>query len=162
MSELATERLRLSPVTEADADFVLEMLNDPGWVANIGDRGVRTLEQARDYVAERFDGKAWWVVRDTASGEPVGLCGIVPSRPGLETPDLGYAFLARYSGRGYATEAARAVLQHAQGSLGLGRLAAITTLSNAPSQRVLEKIGFRREGDRRLPDHDEDSAYFTI
>jgi ribosomal-protein-alanine N-acetyltransferase len=162
VSEIRTERLALYPVTRADAAFVLEMLNDPGWLANIGDRGVRTLEQAQTYVAERFEGKAWWVVRETATGEAVGLCGIVPTRPGLEMPDLGYAFLARHSGKGYATEAAKAVLAHAQGALGLARLAAITTLANAPSQRVLEKIGFRRQGVLRLPDHQDDSAYFTI
>lgn len=162
MTTLRTDRLVLSPVTEADAAFVLEMLNDPGWLANIGDRGVRDLEAARAYVAERFLGKAWWVVRDAAGGEPVGLCGIVPNRPGLDTPDLGYAFLARHSGKGYATEAAGAVLAHAMGPLGHRRLAAITTLANVPSQRVLEKLGFRREGQRRLPDHEDDSAYFTI
>jgi len=160
MTDLQTERLRLTPVAQADAAFVLEMLNDPGWLANIGDRGVRTLEQASAYVTDRFEGKAWWVVRDAGSGEPLGLCGVVPTRPGLEMPDLGYAFLARHSGKGYATEAAQAVLEHAMGPLGHTRLAAITTLSNTPSQRVLEKLGFRRGEDRQLPDHPDASAYF--
>ena len=162
MSELSTPRLRLTPVESADAEFVLQMLNDPGWLANIGDRGVRTLEDAQGYIADRFAGKAWWVVRDAGSGEPLGLCGVVPTRPGLETPDLGYAFLARYSGNGYATEAAKAVLDHARGPLGHERLAAITTLDNTASQRVLEKLGFRRGADRQLPDHPDASAYFTI
>jgi RimJ/RimL family protein N-acetyltransferase len=162
MSELSTPRLRLTPVAPTDADFVLEILNDPGWLANIGDRGVRTADQAAAYIAERFEGKAWWVVREAASGEPLGLAGVVPARPGLETPDLGYAFLARHSGRGYATEAAQAVLDHARGPLGIERLAAITTLSNTPSQRVLEKLGFVRGEDRRLPEHEDDSAYFEI
>lgn len=162
MAELSTERLRLTPVGSGDAAFVLEMLNDPGWLANIGDRGVRTLEQARAYVADRFEDKAWWVVRDADTAEPLGLAGIVAERPGLEIPDIGYAFLARHSGQGYATEAARVVLDHARGQLGLTRLAAITTLANTPSQRVLEKLGFVRGADRRLPDHDDDSAYFEI
>jgi len=162
MTELSTPRLRLTPVTAADTSFVLEILNDPGWLANIGDRGVRTPEQASAYIADRFEGKAWWVVREAASGEALGLAGIVPTRPGLEVPDLGYAFLARHSGKGYATEAAQVVLDHARGPLGHARLAAITTLANTPSQRVLEKLGFRRGADRRLPDHDDDSAYFEI
>jgi RimJ/RimL family protein N-acetyltransferase len=162
MSELSTPRLRLTSVEATDTPFVLEILNDPGWLANIGDRGVRTPEQARAYISDRFEGKAWWVVRDSGSGEALGLAGIVPTRPGLEVPDLGYAFLARHSGKGYATEAAQAVLDHARGPLGLARLAAITTLANTPSQRVLEKLGFRRGADRRLPDHDDDSAYFEI
>jgi RimJ/RimL family protein N-acetyltransferase len=162
VTTLSTPRLRLTPVEDADAPFVLEILNDPGWLANIGDRGVHTLEDAQGYIADRFAGNAWWVVRDAASGEALGLCGVVPTRPGMETPDLGYAFLARHSGRGYATEAAQAVLGHARGALGHARLAAITTLANTPSQRVLEKLGFRRGADRRLPDHADDSAYFEI
>jgi RimJ/RimL family protein N-acetyltransferase len=162
VTELSTDRLRLTPVTAADTDFVLEILNDPGWLANIGDRGVRTAEQARAYIADRFEGKAWWVVRDAGSGEALGLAGIVPTRPGMETPDLGYAFLARHSGKGYATEAAKAVLDHGREALGHSRLAAITTVSNTPSQRVLEKLGFVRGADRRLPDHEDDSAYFEI
>ena len=162
MSELSTARLRLTPVLDSDAEFVLAMLNDPGWLANIGDRGVRTLEQARAYIADRFAGKAWWVVRDAGSGEPLGLCGVVPTRPGMEVPDIGYAFLARHAGQGYATEAAQVVLDHARGPLGYSRLAAITTLANTPSQRVLEKLGFVRGADRQLPDHAEASAYFEI
>jgi RimJ/RimL family protein N-acetyltransferase len=162
MTELRTDRLALSPVTADDAEFVLEMLNDPGWLANIGDRGVRTLDQARDYIADRFEGKAWWVVRDMATADPLGLCGVVPTRPGLDAPDLGYAFLARHSGKGYATEAAQAVLAHARGPLGHAKLLAITTLANTPSQRVLEKVGFTRGDDRQLPDHDHPSAYFEI
>ena len=160
MSELSTPRLRLTPVTQADAGFVLEILNDPGWLANIGDRGVRTLDQSRAYIAERFEGKAWWVVREAATAEPLGLAGVVPTRPGLAMPDLGYAFLARHSGKGFATEAAQAVLEHARGPLGIGQLAAITTLGNAPSQRVLEKLGFVRLADRQLPEHEDMSAYF--
>jgi RimJ/RimL family protein N-acetyltransferase len=161
MTTLRTDRLRLSPVEEDDTAFVLELLNDPGWLANIGDRGVRTPEQARAYIAERFTPNFWLVARDAVSGERLGLCGVVPTRPGLEYPDLGYAFLAQHSGKGYATEAAAAVLAHALGPLGHKRLLAITSLANTPSQRVLEKIGFRREADRRLPEHADASAVFS-
>jgi RimJ/RimL family protein N-acetyltransferase len=160
MTTLKTDRLVLTPVSEADAGFVLELLNDPGWIANIGDRGVRDLPQARAYIAERFTPNFWLKVADAATGEPLGLCGIVPTREGLEYPDLGYAFLARHSGLGYATEAAQVVLAHALGPLGHSRLAAITALDNTPSQRVLEKIGFRHLGVRSLPGHADDSAYF--
>jgi RimJ/RimL family protein N-acetyltransferase len=162
MTTLRTDRLVLAPVEEGDTAFVLELLNDPGWLANIGDRGVRTLDQARAYIAERFTPNFWLLAKDAASGERLGLCGVVPTRPGLEHPDLGYAFLARHSGKGYATEAAAAVLAHALGPLGHKRLLAITTLANTPSQRVLEKIGFRREADRHLPDHEHASAVFSV
>ena len=160
MSGLVTERLTLTPPEAADAAFVLELLNDPGWIANIGDRGVRTLEDAETYIVERFSKSPWFVVRDP-QGEPAGLCGIVVGREGLDSPDIGYAFLARHAGHGYATEAARAVLAHAREVMGLAKVAAITAPANVASQRVLEKIGLRFVQMINLPGYDEPSAYFT-
>ena len=157
--EFRTARLTLAPPTLEDAPFVLELLNDPGWLANIGDRGVRTLDDARGYIAERFLKSLWLVVRD-AAGEPVGMCGLV-EREGLDSPDIGYAYLARHSGKGYATEAARVVLRHAQEGLGLKKIAAITSPGNTASQRVLEKIGLKFVQMIDLPGHAEPSAYFT-
>lgn len=159
MTELWTERLSLRPITEADAPFVLELLNDAGWIANIGDRGVRTLEAARGYIVDRFAPNVWFVVRD-AQGQPLGVCGIV-EREGLGAPDLGYAFLARHCGRGYATEAAAAVLRYGRESLGLSRIVAITAPGNAASQRVLEKLGFTYAQTLEIPGYAGPSAYFT-
>jgi len=156
---LRTERLTLTPPTSDDAPFVLELLNDPGWIANIGDRGVRTLEAARAYIGERFAKTPWFVVRDSR-GHPLGMCGLV-ERDGLDCPDIGYAFLQRHSGQGYATEAARAVLAFARGTLGHPKIAAITAPHNTPSQRVLEKIGLKFVQMIDLPGHDAPSAYFT-
>jgi ribosomal-protein-alanine N-acetyltransferase len=155
-----TERLTLTPPTADDAPFVLELLNDPGWIANIGDRGVRDLDGARAYIDDRFSKSLWLVVRD-ASGEPVGMCGIVEGREGLDSPDIGYAFLARHAGKGYATEAARVVLRHAREAMGLSKVAAITAPENTASQRVLEKIGLKFVQMIDLPGHDGPSAYFT-
>jgi RimJ/RimL family protein N-acetyltransferase len=157
---LKTERLTLTPPEAADAAFVLELLNDPGWIANIGDRGVRTLDQARTYIVERFSKSPWFVVRDP-QGEAVGMCGIVVGREGLDSPDIGYALLARHAGHGYATEAARAVLAHARDVMDLPKVAAITAADNVASQRVLEKIGLRFVGMIDVPGYDEPSAYFT-
>ncbi len=124
--------------TDRDADFILALLNEPGFLENIADRGVR----------------------DLAGGRPVGLCGLV-KRDGLKDPDLGYAFLASVWGRGYASEAARASLDHARRALRLGRIVAITTPGNTASQAVLKKIGLRPAGVVRLPGKDEDSANFV-
>jgi RimJ/RimL family protein N-acetyltransferase len=160
VTELRTERLTLVPPTAEDADFVLELLNDPGWIANIGDRGVRTLADARAYIDDRFSKSLWLVVRDTETGERLGMCGLV-DREGLDHHDIGYAFLARHSGKGYATEAARVVLAHAMGPLGHKTILAITTPENTASQRVLEKIGLRFVQMINLPGHEEPSAFFT-
>jgi RimJ/RimL family protein N-acetyltransferase len=159
MTQLVTERLTLTTLADDDAPFVLELLNDPGWIRNIGDRGVRTLADARAYIAERFSKSLWLIVRNGAD-EPVGMCGLV-DREGLDCPDIGYAFLARHSGQGYATEAAAAVLRHAREVIGLPKVVAITSPDNTASQRVLEKIGLRYVQIINLPGFDEPSAYFT-
>lgn len=159
MTELRTKRLTLTPVTLDDDAFVLELLNDPGWLRNIGDRGVRTIDDARAYITDRFGKSLWLVVRD-ASGEPLGMCGLV-DRDGLDHPDIGYAYLERHSGKGYATEAARVVLRHAQEVIGLKTVLAITAPENTPSQRVLEKIGLKFVKIIELPGHTSPSAFFT-
>jgi RimJ/RimL family protein N-acetyltransferase len=155
---LATERLALTAPSLADAAFVLELLNDPGWIRNIGDRGVRDVEGAAAYIRERFGAGRWWVVRNGA-GEPVGMCGLI-ERAGLDVPDIGYAYLRRHSGRGYATEAARAVLAFARDVLKLPTVCAITDPDNTASQHVLQKIGLRYVDTRQVAGVEGLSAYF--
>jgi ribosomal-protein-alanine N-acetyltransferase len=153
-------------MTEADAPFLLELLNERGFIENIADRGVRTLEQARDYIRERVVGSyrahgfGMWLASLISSGEPVGIAGLV-KRDGLDHPDIGYAFVERAWGRGYAQEAAGAVLGYARGALGIGKLAAITTPENRASMAVLEKIGLKFEGMISLPGVEGESAYFS-
>ena len=166
MVVLETERLVLREVDEADAAFVLELLNSPGFIENIADRGVRTLDQAREYIRDRIaasyaeHGFGMWAVVPKGEGAPVGLAGLV-KREVLPHVDIGYAFLERAWGKGYAEEAARAVLAHARGTLGLATIVAITTPANRASQRVLEKVGLRFVEMIDLPGWDEPSAYFS-
>ena len=163
MDQLETERLRLRPVTAADAPFVLALLNDPGFIANIADRGVRTHEQAVEHIRTGPvfqygpDGLGFNAVELKSSGALIGICGLV-KRDSLDDVDVGYAFLERYAGRGYAREAAAAALQHALGPLGLERVVAITSPENGASRRVLEAIGMRYEGLRAIAGYAQDSA----
>lgn len=163
---LETERLVLREVEEADAPFVLELLNSPGFLENIGDRGVRTEDEARAYIVERIIGSyrehgfGMWLTLQKLDGSAVGLAGLV-RREGLDTPDVGYAFAPRSWGQGYAQEAAAAVLAHAQGALGIPKLAAITTLENFASMAVLRKVGFTYQGVIQLPGIDRESTHFT-
>jgi len=163
---LRTERLVLRELTQDDAPFVLELLNSPGFIAGIGDRGVRTLEAARGYIEDRILGSyrdhgfGMWLVTVEGEGEPVGLAGLV-RRDVLDHPDVGYAFLERAWGRGYAQEAAAAVLRHARDDLGLATVLAIANPDNQASRRVLEKIGLKFVGVVELPGWDEPSACFT-
>ena len=148
MLVLTTERLRLRWANEADAAFMLDLLNQPSWIANIGDRGVRTLAQAADWIevrlvmAYRTQGFGFWLVERTLDGERVGLCGLT-KRDTLPEVDVGYAFLPAFWGQGYAREAAAACLQHAREALHLRCVLAITGPDNAASARVLEAIGMR-------------------
>lgn len=160
-----TERLVVEPLaTDRDELFIFELLNEPGFLENIGDRGANDLDGARAYIEKVLagygeNGFGLWRVTEKAGGAPVGICGLV-KRNGLEDLDVGYAFLERSWGQGYAAEAAGATLDHARKALGLGRIVAIVAPGNIGSIRVLEKIGLRYEGRIHLPDHGGESAYF--
>jgi ribosomal-protein-alanine N-acetyltransferase len=155
LNVIETGRLNLREMSERDAAFVLELLNDPDFKRNIADRGVRTLEDARAYVSERFAGSyrrhgfGLWLVETKEGRAPAGICGLV-KRDTLPGIDIGYAFLPSFRGKGYAYESASAVMRHAREVLGLGRLYAIVNPDNAGSIRVLEKLGMRFERMLRL------------
>jgi ribosomal-protein-alanine N-acetyltransferase len=165
MKILETERLVIRPFTPEDAPFMLELLNDPGWIANIGNRGVHTVEAARDYIETRMlamyrrVGYGMWVVESKATGEAIGTSGLV-KRDSLEHTDIGFAFLERHCRQGYALEAARATLEYALHPLALGKIVAIVSRSNTASIRLLEKIGLRRAGTITMPGDGEELAYF--
>ena len=163
---LRTERLILRHLTEEDAPFILQLLNEPGFVDNIGDRGVRDLDGARRYISEgqgasyQKYGYGLWATVLRETGETIGICGLV-KRDGLEDADVGYAFLQSSWGKGYAREAAAATLAHARDVIGLARVVAITKPTNTGSIAVLEKIGMKAAGLIKVPGYDEESAYFT-
>jgi [ribosomal protein S5]-alanine N-acetyltransferase len=154
-----TGRLRLLAMSDAcdeDAEMMLRLLNDPAFIRNIADRGVRTLEEARDYLRNGAlrsyveHGFAMYAVQLKATGERIGNCGLV-RREGLEGPDLGYALLPGFCGHGYAKEAAQAVLADARDRLGLDQMLAIVNPDNAPSIGLLQKLGFAFERMIALP-----------
>jgi [ribosomal protein S5]-alanine N-acetyltransferase len=155
MALIETERLCLREIEIADAAFTLELLNEPGFLQNVGDRGLRTIDDAVRYIENgpranyaRY-GFGHYVVELKESGEAIGLCGL-RTRPGLEDPDLGYAVLQRHWAHGYASEAARAVLDYSR-RLGLVRVLAICAPANTPSITILEKLGFRFQYEVILP-----------
>jgi RimJ/RimL family protein N-acetyltransferase len=150
-----TDRLVLRRLTIEDAPFILELLNDPDWLRFIGDKGVRSLEDAGNYIltgpidsyARR--GFGLFRVELKADGAPIGLCGLL-KRDVLEDVDVGYAFLPQFRRSGYAREAAAATLRFGKDTIGLTRVAAITNPDNARSIRVLETLGFAFEKMVRL------------
>jgi RimJ/RimL family protein N-acetyltransferase len=150
MTELETARLRLREMNETDAPFLLEVLNEPAFVRNVGDRGVRTLDDAVQYLRERVTasyekfGFGSWLVEAKDTGEPLGICGLI-KRDALEDVDLGFSFLERFWSRGFAYEAAKPVLDYGWRVAKLSRIVAIVAPHNAASIRLLEKLGFHFE-----------------
>lgn len=167
MKILETERLILRLQTTDDAAFILELLNDPSWLQFIGDRGVRTLEDARAYILngavrsyEQF-GFCFYLVERKEDHVPIGICGLV-KRDTLEDVDLGYAFLPKYWGKGYAYEAASAVMAYAKDTLGLNRIVAITDQNNYASAKLLEKVGLQFERLVQMPNDPEELKLFAF
>jgi RimJ/RimL family protein N-acetyltransferase len=167
MKVLDTERLILRWLTAEDAPFMLGLLNEPSFLQHIGDRGVRTVEDARRYIHTvpmtsyaRF-GFGLYLVEPKEGGEPMGICGLV-KRDALKDVDLGFAFLPRFWSKGYAFESASAVLAHARSDLGLKRIVAIVSPGNAASVGLLEKLGFRLEGLTRLSDDAPEVQLFGL
>jgi RimJ/RimL family protein N-acetyltransferase len=146
---LATARLNLRTVDAGDAAFYLALLNDPAFVEQLGDRGLRTLEDAQEALLagpiamQEARGHSLYVVELRDSGVPIGMCGLI-KRDSLDGVDIGYAFLPAWRGQGYAFEAGTAVLGFAP-SLGLRRVLAITSPNNIASNYLLRKMGMRFE-----------------
>lgn len=143
---VCTERLALRRLTLADAPFMLALLNEPSFHTFIGDRGVRTVEDAALYLRNGAlasyvtHGFGLYLVTLRESGTAIGICGLI-RREGLDDADIGFAYQPAFWGQGYGDEAARGVLQHARHDLGLPRIAAITNPDNVRSIRLLEKLG---------------------
>jgi len=149
---IETERLRLRELApEGDAGFILQLLNEPGFLQNIGDREVRNAEQAARYVADvfvhsyRVNGFGLYAMDRREDGASVGICGLV-RRDWLEDVDVGFAVLQRWYGHGYASEAALATVQWARETLGIERVVGIVSPGNAASIAVLKKLGLRFDG----------------
>jgi RimJ/RimL family protein N-acetyltransferase len=160
-----TDRLVLRWLTEEDAGFILELTNDPDWLRHIGDRGIRTLDDARKYIATGpaagyARGGGLWAVELKESGAPIGICGLI-NRDWLEDVDVGFAFLPRYRGKGYAREAAAGTLAHARSALGLTRIAAIVSPENEASIRLLTQLGLGFERMARPPGDDEEVCVYA-
>ena len=167
MTILETKRLYLRRLTLADAPFTLTLLNDPGYIQFIADRGVSTLAGARDYLANgplagyAQHGISLWLVVLKEGDVAVGMCGLI-KRDSLDDVDIGYAFLTQFRGRGFAYEAAAATLTYGQNDLSLKRIVAITTTDNDRSIGLLEKLGLGYERMVRLTPGDIELKLFAV
>lgn len=149
--ELYTERLLLRPLCLEDAAFIVELFNSETWLQFIGDRGIKSLEDAENFLRNNalrlFKENGWgtYLVTLRSDGSPIGTVGLY-LRDQLDHPDFGYALLPKYAGKGYATEASQCYLKELETTLDLSMVLAIVQHDNPRSHRVLEKLGFTQDG----------------
>ena len=162
-----TERLSISRLQLSDAPFIFKLLNDPEWIRYIGDRNIKTLDNARDYISNGpmksylLNGFGLYRVDIRDSNVAIGLCGLI-KREELTDVDIGYAFLPQYRGKGYAFEAATAIVDHARTDWSLERLVAITTPENNNSIQLLNKLGMKFEKKLKLTPDGEETYLFSM
>jgi len=164
---LTTDRLSLREATFRDAEFLFQLMNSPGWIEFIGDRGIKSMADAENYISDRLIAsyKLWgyglYVVYQIENNIPVGLCGLV-NRPTLPTVDLGFALLPVHEGKGYGTESAREVLRWAREELKLTPILAITHPENIRSQALLERLGMQFVEEKILEGGEEAVCIYEI
>lgn len=162
-----TERLIIRPTQIEDAAFILALMNTEDWLKNIGDRGVRTLEDAENYIKEKMLpqlerlGYSNNTVIRKSDGVKMGSCGLY-DREGLEGVDIGFSFLPAYYKQGYAQESALKVKELAIKEFGLTQISAITTKTNYPSQKLIEKLGLKFIKYINLPNDSEELMFYQL
>jgi RimJ/RimL family protein N-acetyltransferase len=164
---LVTPRLSLRHLTPGDSAFMLELMNEAPYIDNIGDRGVRSQGDAVRYIEEKYlasyarHGFGLYLVELSETAAPIGICGLV-RRDALDHPDLGFAYLQRFWSRGYATEAASAMLRHARESMGLAYVYGLVSPRNARSIRLLGHLGFGFVRSSQSPGQPESHLYGAV
>lgn len=163
---IETPRTRLREMTVADEAFICELLNQPSFLQFIGDRHVRSVDEAATFIETRYrqsyrdHGYGLYVVELRETSEPMGICGFV-RRDVLPDADLGFAFLTQFEGRGYAYESAAAALEYVGVTFGLTRVLAIAQSDNIRSHTLLHRLGFSANGDVLLPGDDVALSLFV-
>lgn len=166
MTVLQTERLVLSRLSYADCEFIIELLNEPSFKRYIGDKNVRSHEDARNYLRNgpvgsyECHGFGMFLVRNKCDNTPMGMCGLV-KREEFDAPDVGFAFLQRFWANGYALESAVAVVEYAKNILQLPRIIAMVDPHNEPSIRLVENLGMTFASMVRMPGESQDINMYT-
>lgn len=162
-----TERLILKPTLEADAAFIFRLLNMPKWIKYIGERNVKTVQEAENYIVEKMKPQLerlgfgnYTIIRKTDNVK-MGTCGLY-DREGLEGLDIGFAFLPEYERKGYAYESAEKLKNVAFSEFGINKISGITAKDNIASQKLLEKLGLKLIGAKTLPNDDEELFVYVI
>lgn len=161
-----TDRLKIRELIVDDAEFILGLVNEPSFLENIGDKGVRDLEDARKFILDgpwashRDRGYGQFLVELKEGGNPIGVCGVL-YREALDVSDIGCAFLPQYWRCGYAFEAAIAVMEYGRSELGIEKIVGLTSEKNVASIKALEKLGMSFERMVKMSDDDPGTALYS-
>ncbi|GLX80004.1 alanine acetyltransferase [Thalassotalea insulae] len=151
-----TPQLIMRLLNESDAPMILELLNEPAFITHIGDKGVRDLNGALNYInsgplkMQKELGFSLYCCQLKSNNEAIGISGLI-KRDGVEYPEVGFGFLARYCGQGFGYQSSKAVMEHAKQQLGITRLQAICNPDNTASIALLTKLAFQYTGNIVLP-----------
>ncbi|NND63990.1 MAG: GNAT family N-acetyltransferase [Flavobacteriaceae bacterium] len=163
---LKTNRLIIRKITLEDSPFYLKLFNSEGWLKYIGDRNIHTLEDAEAYIEKNYlssyekHGYGSYAVDLKEENTTIGACGLY-KRDNLEYPDVGFAFLPEYSGKGYGYESAAAILEYAKGAWGIHKVYGFTVDYNKPSISLLKKLGLTQKGTYTFKDDPEELLLFS-
>ena len=166
MNVMSTDRLLINRITLDDAGFILKLMNDKDWIKNIGDRGIRTIKEAEEYIKTRFlktynevgFGFYGLILKNTQ--QIIGIAGLV-DRDGIDHVDIGYGMLPEFRGKGYAFEATKAIYDYGYKDLKLDKIVAIVNPDNPGSIKLLSKLGLEFEKMIRLPDEEIEIMLFS-
>jgi ribosomal-protein-alanine N-acetyltransferase len=163
--QIQTERLIIKALDLSNADFIFQLLNSEGWLRFIGDRNIRSLEDAKNYLLEgpikSYKNHGFGLFLVQLEGVPIGIAGLL-KRDYLDWPDLGFAFLPEYEGKGYAFESSQAIIKQSSLHLNLDRIVAIVLPENQRSIRLLEKLGMKDQGIRDFPGQKSELRLFQM
>ena len=167
MKMIETERLQLKLISTDDASFILELYNTPTFIHHIGDKNIRSIEDAENYIKEKFIPQAEkhhfgnYVIIRKEDQKSIGAVGIYV-REGMEIPDIGFAFLPEFVKKGYAYESASKLISVAFNEFNLKKISAFTTKDNISSQNLIQKIGLKYQETKVLPGFEEEMRYYLL
>ena len=167
MNIIETDRVTLKEAKLEDADFFFELLNSPNWIRFIGDRSIRSRRDAENYIESsliksyRENGFGLYLMSLKSEDTPIGICGLL-QRTYLDQPDIGFAVLSVYEGKGYTLEAAEAIIDWGSKKFKLEGIYAITTHSNIRSQRLLKRLGMKEKGTVKPSESDPEFLLYHL
>ncbi len=166
MRLLTTSRIVLDIATKKDAAFLHTLMNEPSYIKNIGDRNIKTVSDAENFIKEKFlksykdNGYGYYIVKIKESQKSIGICGLV-NRKELNFIDIGYALLPHFWNNGFAFEATKALYDFALKNFNIKTIVAITDPNNKKSIALIKKLGLTYKKNIRLPDDEIECQLYS-